>query len=388
MTTMTETNAQIRNPVPKPRKPLVQPNKNKLPVVRHSQPLVLSCPPSKLAEISNRPFTATNAPTSLESRLQEAAHARPTSAYTGGVHGESSSTGALTGSHTQPIFVPRPSSGSSDVERSNAIFPPTLSTSASVQGFTETSERPESAMLYNRPNSSEALLPPRRELPFQRSSSTLSAGSDSVRPSSRPNTGLMGPPPLPARVASLRPRSSRESIQLPNLPPLPQPTYIDPSTDQMSSMHQPPRTPDYSHSSSVFTSSSPYKEGEQQRFLNQSPASSPLSTNRTGYIALSTSQPLSPFRDVAQTSYSDMSQNMPTSSTKPSSSGRSSDGFRTAPQFDAGSAEGLRAYTMQSEDGRRAALNEFIFQNLQNDDFLALVEDMETCWARVALGTN
>jgi hypothetical protein len=41
---------------------------------------------------------------------------------------------------------------------------------------------------------------------------------------------------------------------------------------------------------------------------------------------------------------------------------------------------------MQSDEGRRAALNEFIFRQLESDDFLTLVEDMEASWARVALG--
>jgi hypothetical protein len=48
--------------------------------------------------------------------------------------------------------------------------------------------------------------------------------------------------------------------------------------------------------------------------------------------------------------------------------------------------DNLAAYTMQSDEGRRAALNEFIFRQLESEDFLTLVEDMETSWARVALG--
>jgi hypothetical protein len=52
---------------------------------------------------------------------------------------------------------------------------------------------------------------------------------------------------------------------------------------------------------------------------------------------------------------------------------------------DLGSDESLAAYAMQSEDGRRAALNEFIFRNLENDNFIALLGDVETCWARVGL---
>lgn len=49
-------------------------------------------------------------------------------------------------------------------------------------------------------------------------------------------------------------------------------------------------------------------------------------------------------------------------------------------------ADRLAAYATQTDEGRRAALNEFIFRHLENEDFLTLVEDMETAWARVALG--
>jgi hypothetical protein len=57
-----------------------------------------------------------------------------------------------------------------------------------------------------------------------------------------------------------------------------------------------------------------------------------------------------------------------------------------APTFRQNSDDDLSAYVMQSEEGRRAALNEYIFRQLESDDFLALVEDMEASWARVALG--
>jgi hypothetical protein len=67
-------------------------------------------------------------------------------------------------------------------------------------------------------------------------------------------------------------------------------------------------------------------------------------------------------------------------------------GYRGATASDVGTAiglngnEGLAAYAMQSDEGRRAALNEFVYRHLESDDFLTLVQDMETAWARVALG--
>lgn len=46
----------------------------------------------------------------------------------------------------------------------------------------------------------------------------------------------------------------------------------------------------------------------------------------------------------------------------------------------------LTTYAMQSPGSRQAALNEFIFRNLEDDSFITLLEDMETCWARSGLG--
>jgi len=45
----------------------------------------------------------------------------------------------------------------------------------------------------------------------------------------------------------------------------------------------------------------------------------------------------------------------------------------------------LATYAMQSDEGRRAALNEFVYRHLESDDFLTLVQDMEATWARVAM---
>jgi hypothetical protein len=46
----------------------------------------------------------------------------------------------------------------------------------------------------------------------------------------------------------------------------------------------------------------------------------------------------------------------------------------------------LAAYVMQSDDDRRAALNEFVYKQVNNDHFITLLEDMETCWARSRIG--
>lgn len=51
----------------------------------------------------------------------------------------------------------------------------------------------------------------------------------------------------------------------------------------------------------------------------------------------------------------------------------------------AGDAE-LEEYAAQSLEDRRAALDEFMVQNLENPDFAKLCEDIENCWRKVIVG--
>jgi hypothetical protein len=190
-----------------------------------------SCPPSRLSEISHRPFTAVTAPTAVESQVQEAAHARPTSAYTGLPNKAPSAAMSFPGLLRPPEYFARPDSFTSSALESASASAATSSAYAPFDQPMATVEehlddRPETALLFNRPNTAEAPLPPRRELPFARSSIPRSSGSDTARPSSRPSTAMMGPPPLPARVASLRPPSSRSIALEAELPPLPKPTIL------------------------------------------------------------------------------------------------------------------------------------------------------------------
>jgi hypothetical protein len=188
-------------------------------------------------------------------------------------------------------------------------------------------------------------LPPRRELPFQRSSLPRSSGSDTARPSSRPSTGLMGPPPLPARVATLRPSSAQASFSDSELPPLPQPTVVE-STRQRS-----PHTPTSDAGAFARASNAIFEESN-----TPSSSSSPLPYGRS---SLSFSSTHATSNDT-----------------------RRDHTFPPLPKHN----DTLTSYAMQSDEQRREALNAFILQHLDSDAFATLVEDMETCWARVALG--
>ncbi|KAH7383340.1 hypothetical protein BKA66DRAFT_584969 [Pyrenochaeta sp. MPI-SDFR-AT-0127] len=349
----------------------------------------LSCPPSRLAEISSRPYTAINIPTNLELQRHETAHVRPMSAHNGYNNEQCSNAVSPADPLAPPVYFARPTSATSDILRdasstcaSQFREQPISNIEGAPQG---SSERPETATLYDSHlDAAESMLPPRRELPFSRSSLPRSSGSDTVRPPSRPLTSMMGPPPLPARVTSLRPSSSLGIGQDAELPPLPQPTVITKSASLVPVMQQLPRTPNQDQDASIRRS--PHAETDNQRPLSSNPASSPLSFTTPSSTAFPMSRPLS--------MHNSTTQNVRQSTSKPALAAPpifqatcdDSTVSRVAPELSAGGNNILAAYVAQPEEERRAALNEFVFQNLENDDFLKLVEDMETCWARVALG--
>jgi hypothetical protein len=46
----------------------------------------------------------------------------------------------------------------------------------------------------------------------------------------------------------------------------------------------------------------------------------------------------------------------------------------------------LASYAAQSPEERRVILNEFFLQHIDSDDFVKLVEDVETSWAIIGMG--
>lgn len=339
--------------------------------------------PSRFTEASNRPHSAVTASTSIESHLQETPHARPVSAYTTFGSSSSSTSASFSDPLKPPEYFARPDSATSSV-----LNLPSTTSALGEQSSTTFHERPETAILYDRPDTAEAALPPRRELPFTRFSAPHSSGSDSAQPSSRPSTSLMGPPPLPARVANLRPSSSRTASQDTELPPLPKPTVLDTAQQQPSWMQQPPRTPNQDHIATQGAPTPTLEEQENRPYSNPSPGSSgssPLSFNRPSSSMLSPNRPINGLSSDAQhqrrsTSLSPLST--PTTMASPSTE----KGFAPDGSTVAAAVDNLAAYAMQPAEGRRAALNEFIFQHLEDENFITLLEDVETCWARTGLG--
>ncbi|KAF1911285.1 hypothetical protein BDU57DRAFT_560412 [Ampelomyces quisqualis] len=341
-----------------------------------------ACPPSRLKDISSRPYTAVTAPTAIESQLQEAAHARPASAYAGAADSAKNRNTSFSGPLNPPEYFARPNSATSAVL--DLSSPDDRPLTAIEQSPVSIDDRPDTALLLHRPDTAEAALPPRRELPFPRSPLPRSAGSDGTRPSSRPSTGIMGPPPLPARVASLRPASSRAANQELDLPPLPKPTILSSAQQQPSWMQQqPPRTPDSHHNTPTSTQISIYEDQE-----NRPPSSSNSNFSPLSYKKSASNMPSSTGLLTDQ-------HRRHTDSPSPLSTPPTSFSFQQTHVLAGPSAakaainsDDLAAYAMQSEEGRRAALNEFIYKQLENDNFLTLLEDTETCWARTGLGTK
>jgi hypothetical protein len=361
------------------------PNSSASQAVQHEG---LSCPPSRLTEISNRPYTAVTAPTIIEAQVQEAAHTRPASAYTDYADGTRNRHVSLSGPLRPPEYFARPDSATSAVlNLSTPVYASSDHSSITREHVPQISDGgPESVLNVSRPYTAEAALPPRRELPFPRSSVPRSAGSDSSRPSSRPSTGMMGPPPLPARVASLRPASSRSVNQGAKLPPLPKPTIVASAHQQPSWMQQPPRTPEEKQIIPSSTQTATFDELKSGPLSSTSPNSSPLSYDRVAPNLSPFTRPLSSLSDAAQ-------NRQRTGSQSPLSTPPTSNTFRESSvvaerenAIDSAANENLASYAMQSDETRRAALNEFVFKHLEDDNFLTLLEDMETCWARAGLG--
>jgi hypothetical protein len=340
----------------------------------------LSCPPSRLADVSTRPYTATNAPTSLESELQGAAYVRPLSALASYRTGAVDPSRSLAGPLTPPVYFARPTSATSDILGRSTDTIDYPSHNRLLTNDEGSGAHLDSVMAVQRPTTADTMLPPRRKLPFQRSSSPMSPGREDTQPLSRPSTSLMGPPPLPSRVVGLRPGSGRTISQEMELPTLPKPTVI------MSPEIQLPRTPMQGQGTQLQAGfASPDEKVVSQPALSASPASSPSSLKRGSSAAFPTPQPSS---NLTQNSRQLLSRSSPVSPPTSDSAGHDPSIPTVTPFLGPADSGSLTGYSKQSDEARRAALNEFIFQNLENPEFITLVEDMETCWAKIALGTQ
>jgi hypothetical protein len=323
-----------------------------------------SCPPSKLSEITSRPFTAAAATAHpLQTPLLDAA-ARPFSARP-----------LRSDPLTPPVYFQRPDSASTISTPDRYSELPTVTESRLMSA-----DHPDTATVFGRPSTSE--LPPRRELPFQRPDTPKSRGSEGGRPGSRPTSSLMGPPPLPSSRAGRQcPTSTAGNNPAIELPVLPKPTPLANAHVGPQSIGSPSRR---THSRGTGGVSRPKSALTAQK-ENQQLASSPPLFRPATSDSTARNHPLSAVGDSAQ------NERMPAPSaflpTPPASDANyqsplSPEGNNRA---DAALAE-LGVYAKQPDEVRMNALNSFILRHLEDDNFLALVDDMDQCWARIAPG--
>jgi hypothetical protein len=337
-----------------------------------------SFPPSRLSEISNRPSAAASAssftsavhPSVTAMQSQHVNTIRPASAY----------STTISNPLIPPVYFPRPASSSSilTLPPSNIPNQPSYSmmnlpsSSTNEANAAMSTARPSSAMLYSGPDTSEPLIPPRRELPFGRPTSIL-VGREESPPRSAGSTGAMGPPPVPSppRSAHMSPSSIRTMGEAPEMPPLPRPTFIGGTERPTTAGSSSGRMPGRGSSRSVLP---------QPTFMEEPASSSPL-PGRTVPMC-----DLGHLSETAQNSrQSQVQDNLPT---PPASEATYQDRVvsELCKTTAANGDEGLAAYALQSDEGRKTALNDFMMQHIDDENFLTLVQDVSTCWSRIGLG--
>ncbi|KAF2267518.1 hypothetical protein CC78DRAFT_613954 [Lojkania enalia] len=345
-----------------------------------------SYPPSGLVEISNRPLTAplshsqhrklTSPSPECTQTMEECR--RPHTAATSA--SDTSSDNTVKGnSYSQPASLPQHKQGhevnpadranaysglvtrqrnpqhATKMSTSNPLIPPEYFQHPAISAplpviyeehMDESSRPPTSNTEIDVPWTGSSMgLPPRRELPFGRSSSPKVPSSDFDRPSSHLSSSAMRPLPLPS-LTTLSGGPTPPLIRGLDLSPLPLPTFLANAAERGS-----PAPPSKSHS---------LERAHNDRRITSS------SILDTSTQRQQSSTPISPPH------HSEPAQNRVlseiTDNTNTSGSGN------------------LAAYSMHSPEGRKDILNDFILKHLDDDNFVTLVEDLSTCWAYIGLG--
>ncbi|KAK7183675.1 hypothetical protein DPSP01_009537 [Paraphaeosphaeria sporulosa] len=312
-----------------------------------------SCPPSQLSEITGRSGTAV-----------------PSSAANDAITGIRPSTASFFSS-TSTASSRRPDSA------------------AAVSPYDPTIRSPLSA----RPDTANSILvcelPPRRELPFERLDTADSTGKSSTRPGSRPLSGVMGPPTLPAaaRAGTKRPNSRAGSSHSTELPPLRKPTYISKAlTSQPAKLDVGPGSALNARDMVRPQSAIPQNDyTAMQHIMSSAPVLTPKTPRPASSYSTATMETLG----ILHNNNNDDSP-LETSAalgTPPGSDMNMLESSPTEHQGDSGQhTEELATYAQQSNESRLNDLNNFIFQHLQDDNFLTLVDDMQMTWARIGTG--
>ncbi|PSN73632.1 hypothetical protein BS50DRAFT_569130 [Corynespora cassiicola Philippines] len=255
-----------------------------------------------------------------------------------------SDTAGLPESLQPPQYLTQPSSSSSRPSSSSSQISPVRSLPSGLTSFEKRFPKTTSSSVFaDRPATCEGTVPPRRQLPFEKPSTPVSSGSDSHRPGS----ASMPPPLRPASSYgdSRTVATARAIGDAIDFAPLPRPTPVQ------------KRARSSSNTSVGISCDRP---------------PSPLSSNVRGNLhESSTTPPLSSHDRAASIE----------------------DGFNTSEArvlaaitaTTEANTRGLAEYASLSNQQRALQLNNFILQHLEDDNFLALAQDMEVCWGRLAL---
>ena len=252
---------------------------------------------------------------------------------------------------TTGLLLAPPSSASGFVERAiDPIASTTRPHCSHLQTITEneaaSGQRPWTAPVSQVEDTLTQLVPPRRELPFRRTSTLQKA------------TG----------ICSIE-NSSRSSSSTADLPPLPKPSFVK-------DFARTTTRPTITH----YQSCNGY-DGQQRGDPNRQQAHPPASDSSRD----STKQHLSARSDLQYSSI-----------VGPSTSNATADLSETAyldqiiarisAEATSGDAGNLAAYATLPADKRRMVINDWMMQHIEDDDFLMLCQDVWGCWRRIGLG--
>ena len=288
---------------------------------------------------------------------------------------------------------PRLSKSAGRIESSGAVTAPFHQEQRNVSRFfpneDEQSQRPATAPLEHHADHVIQAMPPRRELPFKSSSSVRSTSSFGKDQGSRSSSVVVELPPLPqprvvqggGQVCSTHTDTMRKSSQ--SLPSMnPERHTVQSSRNAFVSRHHIAFDPTTSSSSAQGLSSSPPflatrspTEREHRSIANeiQAPNARVVNAQYAQYL----SGGKAPIRGSE------------TNDVLPSEGARYSDRSNTAqvPSHPSivGDKDSLAGYADQSEEERMDALESMICGLIDDDDFLKLSEDVESCWRRIGL---
>lgn len=195
----------------------------------------------------------------------------------------------------------------------------------------------------------------------------------------------MGPPVLPASAlgSSVRPTSRSGSSHGVELPPLRKPTYVNKSF--ISPMSKPTTSP-----TSTFATREAQRPHSAlahndytalQQAISSAPVLTPSPPRPASSYNTATTHPLS----IVRSTYDQVDTTI-NLATPP---GSDVNMLSSSPRVNEEAhhhAEELSAYSKQTDDTRLGNLNKFIFDHLEDDNFLTLVTDMQMAWARIGTG--